>query len=99
AAVAGAVFVVVAIPFFAATTFHGDDHIFLAFARIARTPFAACVTDADGAEYYRPLPMLAWWLLGRPGLGSAPCAALALALHAAAAALTGVLLPALRRPP
>ena len=98
AAVAAAVFVVVAIPFFAATTFHGDDHIFLAFARLAPNPFAAFVTDAHGGEYYRPLPMLAWWLLGRPGLGSAPCAALALGLHAAAAALTGVLLRALGRP-
>jgi len=97
-AAAAAVFLVVAIPFFAATTFHGDDHVFRAFARHAPNPFAAFVTDAHGGEYYRPLPMLGWWLLGRPGLGSTPCAALALGLHAAAAALTGLLLRALGRP-
>ena len=56
------------------------------------------MSDAHGGEYYRPLPMLVWWLLGRPGLGSAPFAALALGLHAGAAALTGLLLRALGRP-
>ena len=38
----------------------------------------AFVSDPHGGEYYRPLPMLVWWLLGRPGGGSAPFAALAL---------------------
>jgi type III secretion system FlhB-like substrate exporter len=56
------------------------------------------VSDAHGGEYYRPLPMMVWWLLGRPGTGSAPFAALALALHAGAAALTALLLRALGRP-
>ena len=43
--------------------------------------------------------MLLWWLLGATGHGAAaPFAALALALHAAAAALIGLLLRALGRP-
>ena len=67
----------------------------LATRRTRSSPF---VSDAHGGEYYRPLPMLVWWLLGRPGLGSAPFAALALGLHAGAAALTGLLLRALGRP-
>jgi len=96
--VAAALLVIVGVPFFTATTFHGDDHVFLAFARYAPNPFVAFVADAHGGEYYRPLPMLAWWLLGRPGLGSAPCAALALGLHAGAAALVAGLLRALGRP-
>jgi hypothetical protein len=99
AALASALLVVVAIPFFVGTTFHGDDHLFRAFARYAPHPFAAFVSDAHGGEYYRPLPMLAWWLLGGPGAGVTPCATLALLLHAAAAGLTGLLLRALGRPP
>jgi hypothetical protein len=98
ALLAGALLAFVALPFFGATTFHGDDHLFLAFARHAPHPFAAFVSDAHGGEYYRPLPMLVWWLLGRPGAGSAPSAALALTLHAGAAALSGLLLRALGRP-
>jgi len=89
---------IVAVSFFAATTFHGDDHIFLAYARHAPHPFVAFVSDAHGGEYYRPLPMMFWWLLGRAGGGSAPFAALALLLHAAAAALTARLVQALGRP-
>src|SRR4029079_13948079 len=81
--------------FFAATTFHGDARVSLAFARHAPHPFVAFVSDAHGGEYYRPLPMAVWWLLGRPGLGSAAFAALALALHAGAAALTAAFLRAL----
>jgi len=84
--------------FFLATTFHGDDHIFLAYARYAPNPFVAFVSDAHGGEYYRPLPMAVWWLLGHRGGGSAPFAALALLLHAGAAALTWALLRALGRP-
>jgi hypothetical protein len=99
AAVAAALLAVVAVPFFVATTFHGDDYLFRAYARWAPHPFAAFISDAHGGEYYRPLPMLAWWLLGRPGWGSAPCAALALLLHGGAAALTAALLRALGRPP
>jgi hypothetical protein len=97
-AAVAALLVIVAIPFFLATTFHGDDHLFLAFARYAPHPFVAFVSDAHGGEYYRPLPMLVWWLLGRPGAGSAPCAALAFLLHGGAAALTALLLRALGRP-
>jgi hypothetical protein len=101
-ALAAAVLVVVA-PFFAATTFVGDDHLFLAFARLAPNPLAAFVRDQHGGEFYRPLPMLAWWLLGRAareasGVASWPFAALALALHAGCAALVGALLVALGRP-
>jgi hypothetical protein len=99
AVLAGALLaVVVGGPFFVATTFHGDDHLFLAFARHAPHPFVAFVSDAHGAEYYRPLPMLVWWLLGRPALGTVPFAALAFLLHAGAAALTALLLRALGRP-
>jgi hypothetical protein len=97
-AVAVALLLIVGVPFFVATTFHGDDHIFLAFARHAPHPFVAFVSDAHGGEYYRPLPMMFWWLLGRPGWGSAPSAALALGLHVSAAALTAALLRALGRP-
>jgi len=89
---------VVAVPFFAATTFIGDDHLFLAFARHAPQPFVPLYADQHGGEYYRPLPMFVWWCLGRAGWGSAPFAALALALHAAAAALVAALLAALGRP-
>ncbi len=90
---------VAAAPFFGATTFIGDDHLFLAFARHAANPFAAFATDRHGGEYYRPLPMLAWWLLGRLGGGSSfPFALLALALHAGAALLVAELLRTLGRP-
>jgi type III secretion system FlhB-like substrate exporter len=97
-AVSVALLLIVGAPFFTTTTFHGDDHLFLTFARHAPHPFVVFTSDAHGGEYYRPLPMLVWWLLGRPGLGSAPFAALALGLHATAAALTGLLLRALGRP-
>jgi len=93
-----AVALVVAVPFFAATTFHGDDHLFLAFARHAPHPFVAFVSDAHGGEYYRPLPMAVWWLLGRAGPAHLPFAVLAFALHAGAALLTAALLRALGRP-
>jgi hypothetical protein len=89
----------VAVPFFAATTFTGDDHVFLVFARHARHPFAAFLTDQHGGEYYRPLPMACWWLLGRGGGGAVPFALLALALHATAAVLVAMLLRSLGRPP
>jgi hypothetical protein len=90
-------------PCFFATTFVGDDHLFLAFARLAPNPLVAFVRDQHGGEYYRPLPMLVWWLLGRASHGvlhdaSWPFAALALALHASTAALIAALLTALGRP-
>ncbi len=94
-----ALLLVVVVPFFAATTFIGDDHLFLAFARHAPNPLAAFVSDRHGGEYYRPLPMLLWWVLGRAGGGSVPFALLAFTLHAAVAALVGLLLRALDRPP
>ena len=84
-------------PFFAATTFIGDDHLFLAFARYAPNPLVAFVRDQHGGEFYRPLPMLLWWALGRlfPTTPAA-FAALALGLHAAAALLLGRLVTVVR---
>jgi hypothetical protein len=97
-----AVLVLVAVlvpPFFTATTFVGDDHLFLAFSRLAPNPLVAFFRDQHGGEYYRPLPMLIWWLLGRAAHGASwPFATLALALHAASAALLAALLSALGRP-
>jgi hypothetical protein len=88
----------VAWPFFGATTFIGDDHVFLAFARHAPNPLWAFVRDQHGGEFYRPVPMLVWWVLGRAfGGASWPFAALALALHVATATLLGVLLVGLGR--
>jgi hypothetical protein len=94
---------IVAVPLFTATTFFGDDHLFLAFARHAPNPLVAFVRDQHGGEFYRPLPMLVWWVLGHAARGAAgvaawPFAALALALHAASAALLAALLAALDRP-
>ncbi len=60
-----AVGLVAAAPFFVATTFFGDDHLFLAFARHVGNPFLPFVRDLHGGEYYRPLWMLVWWLLAR----------------------------------
>jgi hypothetical protein len=99
--------VLVAAPFFAATTFVGDDHLFLAFARLAPNPLVAFVRDQHGGEFYRPLPMLVWWLLGRATPvaswaasppASWPFAALAVGLHALSALLLARLLVALGRP-
>jgi len=90
---------IVAAPFFAATTFVGDDHLFLAFARLAPNPLVAFVRDLHGGEFYRPLPMLVWWLLGRVSRGATwPFAALAFALHSTSAALLARLLTSLGRP-
>jgi hypothetical protein len=89
----------VAAPFFVATTFVGDDHVFLAFARLAPNPLVAFVRDQHGGEFYRPLPLLVWWLLGRAAHGASwPFGALALGLHAGAAALLAWLLASLGRP-
>ena len=78
----------VAWDFVAATTFVGDDYLFLAFARLEPNPLSAFVRDMHGGEYYRPLPMLLWWLLGRVGQGADwPFALAAFLLHAGSAAL------------
>ena len=92
-----AVGLVSAAPFFISTTFFGDDHLFLAFARHVANPFLPFVRDMHGGEYYRPLWMLVWWLLARAG-GLWPFALTALALHAGAAVLVVALLRALGRP-
>jgi len=86
-----------AAPFFLSTTFFGDDHLFLAFARHVGDPFLPFVRDMHGGEYYRPLWMLFWWLLA--GAGALwPFALAALALHAGASVLVAALLRALGRP-
>jgi hypothetical protein len=100
--VVATVLALVVIPFFDATTFIGDDHLFLAFARLAPNPLIAFVRDQHGGEFYRPLPMLVWWFLGRAAAGAHgvahwPFASLALALHAAVAVLLATLLSVLGR--
>jgi hypothetical protein len=57
--------------FVAATTFLGDDYLFRAFAQLEANPWVAFVADKHGGEYYRPLPMVVWWLLERVGGGQA----------------------------
>jgi hypothetical protein len=87
----------VAVPFFTSTTFFGDDHLFLTFARHVHDPLRAFVTDLHGGEYYRPLWMVFWWALARGG-GTLPFVLAALLLHLAAGALAALLLRALGRP-
>ena len=57
--------------FAAATTFLGDDYIFRLYGRLEANPLAAFVADKHGGEYYRPLPMLLWWILERLADGRA----------------------------
>jgi hypothetical protein len=78
----------VAWDFAVATTFVGDDYLFLAFARLEPNPLLAFVRDLHGGEYYRPLPMLLWWLLDRVGQGGPwPFALAGFLLHAGSAAM------------
>lgn len=85
--------------FFAATTFTGDDHLFLTFARLVGNPLVAFVSDQHGGEYYRPVPMALWWLLSRAGGGApAPFQIAALVLHAVVAAETALLARAAGEP-
>ena len=51
-AVSVALLLIVGAPFFTTTTFHGDDHLFLTFARHAPHPFAALVWDAHPSWTY-----------------------------------------------
>ncbi len=74
--------------FAVATTFLGDDYLFRAFGRIEPSPFVAFTSDKHGGEYYRPVPMLVWWLLERLGAGRVwPFAAAAFVLHGTCASL------------
>jgi hypothetical protein len=74
--------------FVAATTFLGDDYLFRAFAQLDANPWAAFVVDKHGGEYYRPLPMVLWWLLEQIGGGRAwVFATFAFFEHAACAVL------------
>jgi hypothetical protein len=83
--------VAVAWDFAAATTFLGDDYLFRAFARLERNPLVALVADKHGGEYYRPLPMLLWWVLERVSGGQAWVFALvAFFLHALCAGMVFV---------
>ncbi len=77
--------------FAVATTFLGDDYLFRAFARLEVNPLLAFVADKHGGEYYRPLPMLLWWLLERASGGRAWVFALAAFLQHASCALLVVL--------
>ena len=93
------VLVLTAAPFFLATTFIGDDHLFLAFSRYVSNPLAAFVRDHHGGEFYRPLPMTLWWVLGRLGSGAVfPFALTALVLHTAVAVQIALLLSAIGEP-
>lgn len=86
--------------FRAVTTFTGDDHLFLAFARYVENPWVAFVRDQHGGEFYRPLPMLLWWLLGRLGHGSrTPFALLAFGLHGLVSVEVAALVAAVRLGP
>jgi hypothetical protein len=81
----------VAWDFAAATTFLGDDYLFRVFARLEDNPLIAFVADKHGGEYYRPLPMLAWWVLERVSGGQPWLFALAAFLqHAFCAGLVVV---------
>lgn len=87
-----------ALPFFLATTFTGDDHLFLAFARNVANPLLVFTTDMHGGEFYRPLPMLLWWLVGRGGAFARwPFALLAYLLHLLVSVETGVLVSRMTR--
>ena len=87
-----------ALSFVAVTTFIGDDHLFLAFARYAPHPLVAFVRDQHGGEVYRPLPMAVWWILGQgAGANKLPFAILSFALHLVVSLEVGALLLALRR--
>ena len=94
-----AILILTAGPFFAATTFIGDDHLFLAFSRYVSNPLAAFVRDHHGGEFYRPLPMALWWLLARLGNGAVfPFALTALVLHTAVAVQIAILLSGVGEP-
>lgn len=78
----GVVVIVTAAFFYVATTFIGDDHLFLAFARYVPDPLIAFARDQHGGEFYRPLPMVVWWALGHLAGGAKwPFAALSFVLH------------------
>ncbi len=78
----------VAWDFVAATTFLGDDYLFLAYARLTPQPLSAFVRDMHGGEYYRPVPMLVWAWLDGVGQGEKwPFALLGFLLHAGNAGL------------
>ena len=87
-----ALLVVVGWDFVAATTFLGDDYIFRAFARLEVNPLVAFVVDKHGGEYYRPIPMVLWWVLERIGGGAIwPFATGAFVLHCTCGLLLGML--------
>jgi hypothetical protein len=97
-AAASAIALIGGLPFFVATTFTGDDHLFLAFSRYAPNPLTAFVRDQHGGEFYRPLPMLLWWVLGRWAEGSTwPFSSMAWLLHLTVALEIGALMRAARQ--
>jgi hypothetical protein len=88
-----AIIVAAALASFAfSTTFIGDDHLFLTFARLVPNPLVAFASDQHGGEFYRPLPMTLWWLLARAGAGAHwPFVLAAAGLHLLASAEVAVL--------
>jgi len=87
----GALLALVGKDFVLASTFVGDDHVFRLFARLEGNPLGAFVADRHGGEYYRPLPMLLWWVIERVSGGAEGAFALvAFALHLLAAGLLGL---------
>ena len=74
--------------FVTASTSLGDDYIFRLFARLEANPLLAFVADKHGGEYYRPIPMLLWWVLEHLAGGQDWVFALAsFGLHLSCAAL------------
>ena len=97
-AAAALIVIGVGVSFCLVTTFTGDDHLFLAFARYAPNPIVAFVRDQHGGEFYRPFPMVIWWGLGQLAGGSAmPFAALSFALHLTVSVEVGALALAVGR--
>ena len=77
--------------FAVATTFLGDDYLFRAFGQLEGNPLVAFTSDKHGGEFYRPLPMVLWWVLERSTDGRAWCFALvAFLLHTVCAGLVAV---------
>jgi hypothetical protein len=89
---AAALLALVGWDFVVATTFLGDDYVFRLFGRLEDNPFVAFVADKHGGEYYRPIPMLLWWVLERVADGQVWLFALAsFLLHLLCALLLAVL--------
>jgi hypothetical protein len=88
---AAALLALVGWDFAVATTFLGDDYVFRLFGRLEDNPLVAFVADKHGGEYYRPVPMMLWWVLERLSGGRAwPFALVSFLLHLSCAILVAV---------